>query len=237
LTDSAARIETLEVVAAFRRDAAVRVCRPVDGANGALLVALHGQGMSGRRFAREILPLTPDGVTVLLPDAPMPFEVRRPHGIRQGNAWYVYTGDEAAFVDEMARTGAWVLELIDRTVAEHGLDAGRVDLLGFSQGGYLAGYVGIAHAERFRRLVVAGGRMKHEVLEDAARDAAARGVAPALLCVHGENDPSVRPAAVRESFEVLGSWGVPGTFRTYPAEHDVLRDAGCRADVRAFLAG
>ncbi len=210
--------------------------RPADGGDGSLLVALHGQGMSPKRFARQVLPALPPGWSALIPQGPLPFEIRRPGSFKQGNAWYVYLGDDEGFVRSMQRTEAWLLDVIDRTVADAGLDPDRVSLLGFSQGGYLAAYVGVRHASRFRRLVVAGGRIKHEVLEDAARAAAADHPDFRVLDVHGADDPSVALEAVAASVEAIRSCGLTVDLRTYSTGHAVLRDPDCARDVAAWLA-
>src|SRR6185503_2836754 len=96
------------------------------------------------------------------------------------------TRESDAFLASMRHVEEWLLKQIDFVVRDHGFDAARVSLVGFSQGGYLAGFVGIRHAARFRRLVVAGGRIKHDVLEDDARRAAATKLR--VLGVHGEQD-------------------------------------------------
>ena len=135
----------------------------------------------------------------------------------------------------MDRAENWLRYVLDATLATGGLDDARVSLLGFSQGGYLAGYVGLRNAGLFDRLVVAGSRLKHEVLEDAARAAAASHPRFRILDVHGEDDEGVRPEPCRESAEKITAFGVPVEFRTYRATHYVLRNDVCRADVREFL--
>jgi phospholipase/carboxylesterase len=233
----------------------VRLPAPAE-ADGSALVALHGMGMSPAAFAPDVLALLPAGTAAVLPQAPLPFELRGAQGRRQGNAWYVYTGDSEAFLRAMERTERWLLEVVAACVAEHGLDPARVALLGFSQGGYLAGFVGLRHGDRFRRVVVAGARLKHEAFlgagaalgDNASRAeggapsavAAARpadwGRGPEVLCMHGDHDPSVPVTAARESPTALPAAGLRVTFRTYPTAHAVLRDPGCRAAVRTFLA-
>jgi len=215
----------------FTLDVPVDLHRPAD-ADGSLVVALHGMGMTEETFARDALPCVPPRATLLLPRAPLPYEIRGTGGPREGAAWYVYTGDPDAFLAAMARTEAWLLATIDASVRDAALDPSRVALLGFSQGGYLAGFTGLRHAARFRGLVVAGGRVKHEELEDAARGAPGF----PLLHVHGAEDASVRPAPSRESVERVASWGVAAEFRSYACAHAVLRDPQCQADVREFLA-
>lgn len=218
----------------FMQSVPVELHRPADG-DGSLVVALHGQGMTPRSFRREALPAMPERATVLLPQAPLPFEIRKEGRFRQGNSWYVYLGDAPEFLAAMDRAENWLRYVLDATLARGGLDADRVALLGFSQGGYLAGYVGLRDPERYRRLVVAGARLKHEVLEEDAR-AAAEIDGYRVLAVHGEQDEGVRPGPTRESVEAVRAWGVDVTLRTYGTGHHVLRDAGCQGDVRDFLA-
>jgi predicted esterase len=227
-------VTTLTKLVPFTHEVPVDLHRPEGDGDGSLVVALHGMGMSAASFAKDVLPCLPERASALIPQAPLPFEMRSPKGIRQGNGWYVYTGDTDDFLASMRHAEAWLLRQIEFAVADHGFDAKRVSLIGFSQGGYLAGYVGVRHATRFRRLVVAAARIKHEVLEAEARRAAARDFR--VLAVHGETDESVAAAAAKASCEVLAAWGVPTEFRTYPAGHAVLRDERCRDDVRAFLA-
>ncbi len=222
----------------FAIDVPVEVVPPrgADGAaceaDGSVVVALHGMGHSAASFAKDVAPLLPPGATGILPQAPYPYEIRGSGGIRQGNAWYVYTGESESFLASMAKTETWLLALVAAEIARLGLDARRVALLGFSQGGYLAGFVGVRNPSRLRALVVAGGRIKDEVLEDAARSAGDLSV----LHVHGEQDESVKPGPSRASAEHLASWGVPTEYRGYPCGHAVLRDERCREDVRAWLA-
>lgn len=222
----------------FTLDVPVEFHVPADP-DGSLVVALHGMGQSAASFAKDALPCAPARACVLIPQGPLPYEIRSGDGPpRQGNAWYVYTGESAGFLRSMERTEAWLLSAVDAAVGgEFGradLDPRRVALVGFSQGGYLAGFVAVRHAERFRALVVAGGRIKDEALAGDAPRAAAAGLR--VLDVHGEDDPSVKPGPCRASAERLASFGVSVDFRTYACGHAVLRDERCRADVRAFLA-
>lgn len=218
----------------FTHEVPVELHRPDDGGDGSLVVALHGMGMSAGSFAKDVLPCVPERASVLIPQAPLPFEMRGPKGIRQGNGWYVYTGETEAFLASMRLAETWLLRQIDFVVVDHGYDVKRVSLLGFSQGGYLAGWMGVRQAARFQRLVVAAARIKHEVLEDDAVRAATTSMR--VLQVHGETDESVGAAASKTSCDALAAWGLPSEFRTYAVGHAVLRDERCAADVRAFLA-
>lgn len=225
---------------AFANDVPCHLHVPADP-DGSLVVALHGMGQSAAHFAKDALPLVPPRASLLLPQGPYPFEIRRdaapgdaPAPPRQGNAWYVWTGDSDAFVRSLERTTAWLLGVVAAEVAAASLDPCRVALVGFSQGGYLAGFAAVRHADRFRALVVAAGRLKDEILADAAPLAARAGLR--VLDVHGERDASVRPEPCRASAERLAALGLAVGFRTYDAGHAVLRDPRCRDDVQSFLA-
>ncbi len=224
---------TLTRLVPFTHEVPVVLHRP-DDADGSLVVALHGQGMSSESFAEVALPCVPARASCLVPQAPLPYELRGKSGVRQGNGWYVYDSAESEnFVASMRRTEEWLVRQVDFAVRDGAFDGMRVSLLGFSQGGYLAGFIGVRHAARFARLVVASGRIKHEALEADAHRAA--GTPLRVLAVHGESDEGVSPAAARASCDALAAWGVPTEFRTYPCGHAVLKDARCVADVRAFL--
>jgi len=218
----------------FTHEVPVDLHRPDDDGDGSLVVALHGMGMSAASFWKDVERFLPERASALVPQAPLPFEMRGADAMRQGNAWYLYTGETEAFLASMRRTEEWLVRQIDFFVRDHGFDGKRVSLVGFSQGGYLAGWVGVRHAARFARLVVAGGRIKHDALEADARRAAATPLR--VLAVHGEKDEGVSPAAARASVDAIAAWGVPAEFRTYACGHAVLRDAACAADVKAFLA-
>src|SRR4026209_1720083 len=102
------RMPTLTRLVPFTHEVPVDLHRP-DDADGALVVALHGMGMSAASFAKDVLPCLPERASALIPQAPYPFEMRGAHGIRQGNGWYVYTGDTDAFLASMQHVEAWLL--------------------------------------------------------------------------------------------------------------------------------
>ena len=217
---------------AFEIEVPLEVIAPPRNPDGSVLVALHGMGQSAESFAREVEALLPPGTTGIVPQAPYPYEMRGKSGIRQGNAWYVYTGENESFLASMRTTETWLLGVIADEVARLSLHPARVALLGFSQGGYLAGFVGVRNAARFRAVIVAGGRIKDEALVDAAPGAASL----PLLHVHGADDTSVLPEPARVSVERMVALGVPAEFRSYPAAHPVLREATCQRDVCAYIA-
>jgi len=182
-----------------------------------LVVAFHGQwedetawpGRLGER-GRDLGWLFPRG----------PFRDAAERGGRrlEGWSWYQYTGDAGAFAASLAETGSWVLALLDRTLARTGADASRVFLLGFSQGGYLAGALALTHPERFAGAALLGARFKTELREgDLGRLRHLR-----LFAGHGSRDRSVRPEPAVRSVRALRDAGLEVEHREYPCGHRVV---------------
>jgi len=164
-----------------------------------LVVGLHGMGRCEDSFARLLAPLVRDGVGLLAPRAPYPFELRRAGERRIGHAWYVYHGDEHEWLRSMHPSERYLLSVIDEATADPSVDARHVFLLGFSQGCYLGYYVALRHPDRFAGFVGIGGRLKREFLVEELPLAARLPV----LILHGREDRVVSPDAARGSRDAL----------------------------------
>ena len=108
-----------------------------------LLVAIHGMGMCAEEFVEILEPLRQLPIVIFVPDGVYPFEIRAGGNLRIGRGWYLYTGDEERFVRSMKKSGRHLNTLVNQVVKEHGIDPDRIAMMGFSQGGYFAGYFGI----------------------------------------------------------------------------------------------
>lgn len=177
-----------------------------------IVVALHGMGEDEGFMARRLAPLRDRGVSLLLPRAPHPIEIRRAEEIRIGYGWYHYDGNADRFIESMSRAAGYLLTLIARIAG-----GDRVFLVGFSQGAYLAYYVALRHAERFSGVCGIGGRAKHEAFGEYLEHA--RHVR--VLHLHGEDDAAVSPDACRASIEALGAAGLDAEFRLVAGGHTV----------------
>lgn len=189
-----------------------------------LLLAIHGMGMSPEKFARILAPLPQGDLLLGLPRGMYPHEIRRGDGIDIGYSWYIYCGDQEEFHAQLERSEAYLLGLLDEIERRQAIDRQRSVILGFSQGGYLAGFVGCRHPERFGGLVVASARIKHEFLEKEL----AGGDLPAVFFTHSERDRGPRWADCAPGIEAL-----------HGADADVdwfLHDAGHRFPPEAAAA-
>ena len=194
-----------------------------------MLTALHGMGMTAEEFSDLLAPLQDLPVIFFIPQGAYPFEIRVGGQMRIGRAWYLYTGDETEFVQSMSVSGRHLRTLVDRVIAEYRVDPKRRALLGFSQGGYFAGYLGIRHASRIAGLAVMAARVKDEVLERELP----RAKHLSVLLTHGKKDRAVPYSAAEQSKAALEQAGLDVELRAYDCGHHVTQEQ--LLDVKAWL--
>lgn len=172
------------------------------------VLALHGLGMRPEPFLRWFRDLLDGPWAWLVPEGPYPME-RRVGGVRTiGYAWYAYEGDTPRFRATLRDSEQRILGILPDRSCAWNLDVTRVILLGFSQGAYLAGSLGLRHAERFRGVVIAGGRVRPAW---ADRDLATIPRIP-FLFLHGREDDVVPLAQARAAAEEIERLGCPVRF-------------------------
>lgn len=188
---------------------------PPDGRGGTvplpphpLVIGLHGMGMRAEIFARWLKGLFDEPWAWFLPEGPYPMERRHGNLRMIGHAWYIWDGGTPAFRLTLRRSEERVIDLLERRAAPRSFDLSRAVLLGFSQGGYFAGSLGLRHAERFRGIAIAGGRIRPA---HACRPLAEIPRLP-LLFLHGRQDATVPLAEARSSAEEMERHGFPVTF-------------------------
>jgi phospholipase/carboxylesterase len=190
------------------------------------VVGLHGFKDCGARLAERLTGLEHAPYARLFPDGPFPLEVEGDVGRRVGYAWYQYTGDQAAFLRSLDFGRAHLRRLVADVAARHGIDAGRVALLGYSQGGYLAGVAGLRDHPLYRGVVGLATRTKVEAVEDVLDRA--RGFP--FLILHGERDRFIPVARQREMADRLLARGVDVRWGTWPGGHGLRADVATRVD-------
>lgn len=199
----------------------------------AAVIWLHGLGADGNDFA----PIVPElglpaaaSIRFVFPHAPqMPVTINM--GMRMP-AWYdilQFGGgreDEAGIRASQAR----IEELVARE-RSRGIEARRIVLAGFSQGGAIVLHTGLRHAERLAGIMALSTYLPLAASADAERHAANRDVP--ILYAHGIHDPMIaidRAEASRRRLEALG-YAVES--RDYPMEHSVCAEE--IADIGGWL--
>ena len=71
---------------------------------------------------------------VLIPDGPLPFEVNVKGERREGKAWYIYTGDQEAFLESVKKTVCCVVDGMELDVSL-AVDGGREQMSEFGMKG------------------------------------------------------------------------------------------------------
>lgn len=222
---------TLSIPFTTQSDCEVVAARPTDGP-APLVVALHGQGESGARHRHYLRGAIPDTMHAAFPNGFHAHEVRKPDKpIRLGYGWYLYTGDQDAFLRSVALAEEALWRLVDALLEHTGADPSHVYLTGFSQGCYLAQMAAVRAADRVAGWIGQAGRLKHEVLADELPRVAGK---PVLL-QHGEDDEAIGPEAARHGADVLRDHGADVELRLYPDTGHRITDA-MRADMHAWLA-
>jgi len=180
-----------------------------------LVVFLHGYGADGADLlglADVLAPQLP-GAVFLAPDAPEPcrgggfgyqwFPIPRMDGSAQSEA---DAGIEAATRDLNA--------FLDARLADEGLSADRLALVGFSQGAMMSMHVAPRRPQAVAGVVAISGRLlRPEAL------AAETLVKPPILLVHGDQDPVV-------PFESMGMAGDALVTAGFPTYAHIMQGTG-----------
>lgn len=180
---------------------------PQSGQTRSLVVFLHGYGADGADLlglADPLAPHLPDTLFVA-PDAPEPCA-----GNPFGRQWFPIPWLDGSSEEEaargLARAAADLDGFLDARLAETGLAADRLALIGFSQGTMMALEVAPRRPEPVAAVVAFSGRLLRP--EALARDSRSK---PPVLLIHGDADPVVPFADMDRAGQALVAAG----FETY----------------------
>ena len=196
----------------------------------ACVIWLHGLGADRYDFlpVAEALQEQLLSTRFVLPQAPT-----RPVTINGGYAmpsWYdikAMSPARSISEDELNESADTVIGLIEAQKAS-GIDANRIVLAGFSQGGAV-----VFHTAYLKWQGALGGVIALSTYAPTFSDelelSASQQRIPAL-CLHGQYDDVVQNAMGRTAYERLKAAGVAVTWQEYPMSHEVLpeeiRDIG-----------
>lgn len=110
------------------------------------------------------------------------------------------------------------------------IDRRRLALMGFSQGGFMAGVLALRNPRRWRRAAVLGGYINPALVPLGL--ARARGMRIAFL--HGRSDRTVPAERARESVAILRAAGIDGSLTELAGGHTLT--PAMAAACRDFLA-
>ena len=203
-----------------RQDDRIEICTS-DSAT-ASVIWLHGLGADGSDFVPIVPELQlPESLKIrfIFPHAPV-----RPvtcNGGYEMRAWYdIYSlenfeqEDEAGFIDSQHQIEAIIAEENKR-----GIPSDRIVLMGFSQGGAIALYTGLRHAQKLAGIGALSTYLP--LRKSAITDYSQNNINTAIFMAHGTQDPVVLYRHGKDSYELLKKMGYTIDWRDYQMEHNV----------------
>ena len=180
---------------------------PKSGRAKQLVVFLHGYGADGNdliEIGRQWQPWLPDAAFVA-PHAP-----ERLMQAPTGRQWFPLT-----FRDPQERwrgvnhAGPGLDAFLDAELARHGLDAGKLALVGFSQGTMMALHVGLRRERALAAIVGYSGLLVLEEGQGPEALGPQLRSKPPILLVHGDQDDVIPVDALFLSADALAAADVP----------------------------
>jgi len=205
-----------------REDAVVMA--PAGGPADAAVIWMHGLGADGYDF----VPLVPElnlpesaRVRFVFPHADVrPVTVNAGYAMR---AWYDIRDltpegrdDEAGLENTRGRIENYIA-----AERAQGIDARRIVLAGFSQGGAVALHAGLRHAAPLAGIIALSCYLP--LRDRLATDAGSANRRTPILMCHGREDVVVLPAFGELSRDALLAAGLPVEWRAYPMGHNLCR--------------
>lgn len=200
----------------------------------ASVVWLHGLGADGHDFEPVVPELDlPDALPVRFVFPHAPFQAVTVNGGAVMRAWYdIYELGGMRREDERGvRASQAAVEALLAREKARGIDAGRLVLAGFSQGGAIALQAGLRHPEPLAGILALSTYLPLRDTVEAEAHAASRGVP--IFMAHGVHDPLIPIERARQSRDRLSALGYPVEWREYPMAHAVNLDE--IRDVAAWL--
>ncbi len=200
----------------------------------ASVIWLHGLGDDGHGWSQVVPALRMDatpGVRFVFPHAP-----RMPVAINNGYvmpAWYDIREanlNERADIDGVRRSRQQIEALVAREKSR-GVQARRIVLAGFSQGGAVALYTGLRHPERLAGIVA----LSTYVVDapNLVSQASPMNRDLPIFMGHGTHDPVVALAWAEASRKALEAGGWKVEWHAYAMEHSAIPEE--IVDIAAFL--
>ena len=199
----------------------------------ACVIWLHGLGADRYDFLPVAEALQESLLTTrfVLPQAPM-----RPVTINGGYempSWYdikAMSPARSISLEELETSAKMVMDLIEAQ-KRTGIDASRIFLAGFSQGGAVVFHTAYKQWQGPLGGVIALSTYA-PTFDDELQLSASQQRIP-TLCLHGQFDDVVQNAMGRSAYEHLKSRGVTVTWQEYPMGHQVLPEE--IRDIRTWL--
>lgn len=168
-----------------------------------LIVYLHGSGQNIKQFEKTTSSLHALEAYHLYIQGPYADTGSVKHRSEWGFRWYLYNGKQGSFIKSLEYTSEFIQGVIDSLAPM--LNINRLCVLGYSMGGYQAGYFGLSRWKHTNDLIILNGRIKSESF---AKSRYAKCTHMNIIGIHGKSDEIIPLESQRNSFETLKANGI-----------------------------
>lgn len=183
------------------------------------IIWLHGLGADGEDFVSVARGMNlPVAVRYLFPHAP-----KRPITINGGmvmRAWYDVISFNGPIDSAGIQTSQTDIENLVTREKQRGIVAKNIYLAGFSQGGAIALYTGLHHAEKLGGIIALSSRFPHAGKLPGQINAHK----PPIFMAHGRSDPIIPYSAGSHTATLLKESGYELEWREYAMPHSVCSE-------------
>jgi predicted esterase len=127
-----------------------------------LIVYLHGRGQNLEIFEKLTRPMLDIEAYHLYIQGPYADTELTKTKERWQYMWYLYNGRQGSFLKSLEYTAEFIQEIIDHVIQF--IKVNRLCVLGYSMGGYQAGYFGMTRWKHTNEMILIGARYKTEIL-------------------------------------------------------------------------
>ncbi len=180
-----------------------------------LIIYFHGFGENIKTFQKTCEGCLDIEAYHLFIQGPYPIydKSRKKNVSDWGRAWYLYDGNRGQFIKSLELASEFIQEIIDKLLEV--IHANRICVIGYSMGGYLAGYFALTRWKHVNECIVIGARIKTEVLQDNWENVKHI----KFLALHGENDESVRYEPQQKEIRLLNEKGLYAKLELLDENH------------------
>ncbi|MFY7994576.1 MAG: alpha/beta hydrolase [Bacteriovoracaceae bacterium] len=168
-----------------------------------VILLLHGLGERGKRIYRKFVSSLPENAAILAPNGIYPLPSVRNGETRYTYAWYFYDRASQSYLINQDLPVAWLGEMIRSLDLDHL----PLTIIGFSQGGYLAPFVGQSLPQT-KHVIGIGCEFRTPLLKDHFDFK--------MTAIHGTEDKIILPEWAEKEVKELKARGVASEFHLVP---------------------
>ena len=180
------------------------------------ILTLHGRGANALDLL-GLAPLVCSGKFLMIcPQGPLETPIG-PGAL--GYAWYPMSMGGPPDIGAILSSREMLQQFLDGCLKRYPIDAKKLVILGFSQGGVMAYSLALSNPELFAGLAVLSSWLPKELVPELAIKEEIQSL-PTLV-QHGSQDQMIEIQRAKDSVEQLRALRIPLTYRDYDMGHEI----------------